>query len=287
MRTPFALLAALSLTGCAHRSTVPSPLDPTPRAAPAPAASQGAEVPPSAEAWQTTASGLKVADLVVGTGEVASAGMDVTVHYTGWLQDGSRFDSSRARGPLEIPLGKGVVIPGWEEGVAGMRVGGTRLLEIPPALGYGDRAVGPVPPGSTLTFEVELLDVRAPRRPPLAPPRVAQEAWRRSRTGLEVAELGGCTGPPVMSGATLLVEYTLWLESGTLIDSSYQRQDPLEVVLGEHSFVEGFEEGLAGASLGCHRLLRVPPDLGYGAQARGPMPANATLLFEVEVIGVK
>ena len=96
-----------------------------------------------------TASGLNYADLVVGDGEVAVAGQTVKVHYTGWLLDGTKFDSSLDRGtPFQFPLGAGRVIKGWDEGVEGMRVGGKRLLIIPPELGYGGRAAGPIPPKS-------------------------------------------------------------------------------------------------------------------------------------------
>jgi FKBP-type peptidyl-prolyl cis-trans isomerase FkpA len=114
---------------------------------------------------QTTPSGLQYEDTAVGNGATAASGQHVTVHYTGWLyQDGAagrKFDSSQDRGqPFAFSLGAGMVIRGWDEGVAGMRVGGTRRLVIPPALGYGARGAGGViPPNATLLFEVELLGV--------------------------------------------------------------------------------------------------------------------------------
>ena len=110
----------------------------------------------------TTASGLKYEDVKTGTGDVATAGKTVSVHYTGWLTNGTKFDSSKDRGkPFEFPLGGGRVIKGWDEGVQGMKVGGVRKLTIPASLGYGDRGAGGViPPGATLVFEVELLGVR-------------------------------------------------------------------------------------------------------------------------------
>ena len=109
--------------------------------------------------------GLGIKDITAGTGDTAKAGSKVTVHYTGWLFDkgakGSKFDSSKDRGePFVFPLGKGHVIKGWDEGVAGMKVGGKRELTIPPELGYGSRGAGGViPPNATLLFEVELLKV--------------------------------------------------------------------------------------------------------------------------------
>jgi FKBP-type peptidyl-prolyl cis-trans isomerase len=109
----------------------------------------------------TTSSGLQYVDLVVGDGDVAVAGKSVTVHYTGWLENGKKFDSSFDRGqPFSFPLGAGRVIKGWDEGVQGMKVGGKRKLTIPPGLGYGARGAGGViPPHATLIFDVELLKV--------------------------------------------------------------------------------------------------------------------------------
>ena len=108
-----------------------------------------------------TDSGLKIEDIEVGSGVEAVAGKTVTVHYTGWLEEGDKFDSSLDRNaPFRFPLGAGRVIRGWDEGVAGMQVGGKRRLTIPPQLGYGAAGAGGViPPDATLIFDVELLGV--------------------------------------------------------------------------------------------------------------------------------
>jgi len=109
---------------------------------------------------RTTPSGLRITDLVVGNGAEAIAGQTVAVNYRGTLANGTEFDSSYGRGPFSFPLGGGRVIQGWDEGVAGMKVGGKRKLVIPPDLAYGDRGAGGViPPNATLTFEVELLRI--------------------------------------------------------------------------------------------------------------------------------
>lgn len=110
----------------------------------------------------TTATGLQIEELTVGTGATATAGQNVVVHYTGWLTNGNKFDSSKDRNdPFRFGLGQRQVIAGWDEGVQGMQVGGVRKLTIPPELGYGARGAGGViPPNATLVFEVELLDVR-------------------------------------------------------------------------------------------------------------------------------
>ena len=115
--------------------------------------------------WMTTLTGLQYRDVKVGDGETAVAGNEVEVHYTGWLyvngQKGTKFDSSRDRNELfKFPLGRGRVIDGWDEGIQGMKIGGTRELLIPPRLGYGTRGAGAViPPNATLFFEVELVNI--------------------------------------------------------------------------------------------------------------------------------
>ncbi len=104
------------------------------------------------------AAGLKIEDIKIGTGQEAATGMTVEVHYTGWLTNGDKFDSSLDRGrPFSFGLGLRQVIKGWDQGVVGMKEGGKRRLTIPPELGYGSREMGPIPANSTLIFEVELL----------------------------------------------------------------------------------------------------------------------------------
>lgn len=129
----------------------------------APGSVQAATAAPASPA----ATGLKKIDSVVGNGKLAATGNSVTVHYTGWLyapnadkQHGTKFDSSLDGGPFTFELGAGKVIPGWDQGVAGMKVGGKRTLIIPAALGYGARGAGPIPPNANLIFDVELLGVK-------------------------------------------------------------------------------------------------------------------------------
>ena len=119
-----------------------------------------AELNVNLDDMQETRSGLRYQDIRTGTGAEAKAGNAVAVHYTGWLTDGSEFDSSVGGEPFTFQLGRRMVIDGWDEGVAGMRVGGKRKLVIPPSLGYGAQRNGPIPANSTLVFDVELLEVR-------------------------------------------------------------------------------------------------------------------------------
>jgi peptidylprolyl isomerase len=148
------LFAALSFTSGCGGNDKPN----APATARAPSTSAPMKV---AGQPTTTASGLQYWDIVVGTGAAAAPGSMVKVHYSGFLTNGQKFDSSRDRGqPFIFPLGAGQVIKGWDQGVAGMNVGGQRQLRIPPELGYGAAgAPGAIPPNATLIFDVELLEV--------------------------------------------------------------------------------------------------------------------------------
>ena len=152
---------ALVLVGC-NQQKVSTTTASSSTAAPSTSSSApSATTTPGSAQEITTRSGLKMTDLKVGEGAVAENGSNVSVQYTGWLTDGTQFDSSVGRGPFTFRIGAGQVIPGWDEGVKGMRVGGKRKLTIPPDLGYGaSGAGGVIPPNATLTFEVELLDAK-------------------------------------------------------------------------------------------------------------------------------
>lgn len=156
--TAMLLIAAGSVAGCAKEEPVATPEASTP----APEAPIAEEPAAPAGAETVVAEGLKIQDLVVGTGAEAVSGKTVSVHYTGWLEDGTKFDSSVDSGqPFQFALGAGMVIPGWDQGVVGMKIGGKRKLTIAPELGYGAQGAGGViPPNATLIFDVELLDVR-------------------------------------------------------------------------------------------------------------------------------
>ena len=139
---------------------------PQPQSQPTTAIITGTEVRTSSSAanmndFQTTQTGLKIKDIVLGTGKEVKSGDTVTVNYLGTLENGTKFDSSYDRKtPFTTQIGVGQVIKGWDEGIVGIKVGGKRMLIIPPNLGYGEQAAGSIPPNSTLIFEVEVLDIK-------------------------------------------------------------------------------------------------------------------------------
>ena len=231
----------------------------------------------------TTKSGLKYVDIVIGDGELPSVGDKVKVHYTGTLLDGTKFDSSRDRNrPFEFPLGAGRVIKGWDEGLATMRVGGQRKLIIPPDLGYGSRSAGQIPPNSTLIFDIELLEIIKQFKDTdfdLPGKEIVLES------GLRIIEHIKGKGNNPKSGQKVKVHYSGFLQTGTKFDSSHDRGQPFEFVLGQGQVIKGWDEGIAQLKKGGKSTLIIPPDLGYGERgAGGVIPPNSTLLFEVELI---
>ncbi len=227
--------------------------------------------------------GLQIDDTVPGAGAEAVAGQTVLVHYTGWLHDpaapagrGQKFDSSKDHGePFEFELGAGRVIQGWDQGVQGMKVGGTRVLTIAPELGYGAQGAGGViPPNATLVFEVELLP--EPERVPLQMDDVVEGSGAEARAGQRVS-----------------VHYTGWLHDpavpngrGRKFDSSKDRGQPFQFHLGAGQVIRGWDDGVRGMKVGGTRVLVIPPELGYGPRgAGGVIPPNATLVFEVDLLG--
>lgn len=270
-----ARIAALLLAGCPKDS---GPVSAVP------------DLPPLCSPMNTTSSGLRYCEVTVGNGEIPAAGQQVVVHYTGWLEQGARFDSSLERGePFGFTLGAGMVIPGWDEGLATMRIGGRRVLVIPPALGYGERDMGLIPPGSTLVFDVSLLGVAPPRpSPPDSPPVVAPEAVVETASGLRYAELVAGSGAPPQPGQSVRVEYTGWLADGTRFDSSWSRSSPIEYRHGQGHVIAGWEEGLSTLGVGGQRVLYIPAALAYGDPGRPPkIPPGSDLTFVIELVEVE
>jgi peptidylprolyl isomerase len=238
------------------------------------------------------APGVKTREIKEGTGEPCPPGAKVKVHYTGWLTDGTVFDSSKDKGPAEFSLNG--VIQGWMVGIPGMKPGGIRKLVISPDMGYGARGSPPkIPPGSTLIFEVEFLEVIPPPKPPSGPGRPMSDGSDGGTEdpglkpigseGLKYRDLKEGSGDPVKPGASVTVHYTGWLVNGTVFDSSRKGGEPVPFSL--KGVVRGWQEGIPGMKPGGIRKLVIPPALGYGNEPQGDnIPANSTLIFEVELI---
>ena len=241
-------------------------------------------------AKSTTANGIAIEDYVVGEGPEAVKGGEVEVHYTGYLTDGSVFDTSLKRPrPFSFELGAGRVIKGWDEGVAGMKVGGKRKLVIPAKMGYGERRAGKIPPNSTLVFTIELLSFTPPPPPPQ--PLTAFEgkpvATKKLEEGLVAIDYKLGDGAEAKTGDTVSVHYRGTLKDGTEFDSSLSRPRPLVFPLGQGRVIKGWDTGIAGMKVGGLRKLVIPAKLAYGDRARGKIPANADLTFTVELMAVK
>ncbi len=236
----------------------------------------------------TTGSGLKYYDLVVGEGETPEAGQQIAVRYTGWLEDGTKFDSSLDRGQSFVfPVGSGSVIPGWDEGVATMKVGGQRQLVIPPELGYGEAGAGSrIPPNATLIFEVELVEILPGA--PESPVEVDETDYVTTESGLKYYDLVVGDGEEAQTGQLAVVHYTGWLMDGTKFDSSLDRGESFTFGIGAGTVIEGWEQGVVGMRVGGQRQLVIPPELGYGeGGAGGEIPPNATLTFEIELLDLR
>ena len=237
----------------------------------------------------TTESGLQYSDLITGTGDVVEDGSIVTTHFTIWVQgdQGDEFlFTSDGSNPMSFVVGRGdVVFPGWDEGMLDMKVGGKRLLIIPPDLAFGEAGASGIPANATLVMEVQLEEVRAP----VTKTEVAEEDYITTESGLKYYDIVAGEGVTPTVGQTVTVHYTGWLENGQLFDSSVERGEPFSFVLGAGNVIPGWDEGVASMQVGTKRQLVIPPELAYGEQGAGggAIPPGATLIFEVELLDIQ
>lgn len=216
-----------------------------------------------------TENGVRVEILEEGTGEELGAGDTISVHYVLRLADGGStpIDASADRGiPLVFTIADGEVIPGWDEGMVGIKIGEKRNLVIPPALGYGAQGAGGglIPPNATLLFEVEALGVHE----------------------VEIDEVAEGDGQEVVKGDVITVHYVGTLEDGTVFDSSRDRDQPFTTQIGTRSVIKGWDLGMVGMKVGGTRILTIPSELGYGPEDNPPIPGGSTLIFEVELLSI-
>ena len=245
-------------------------------------------VPAGPPAPQTTESGLQYIIIEEGTGKTPQTGDGVKAHYLGTLADGAKFDSSYDRGePILFTLGTGEVIPGWDEGVSLLKVGGKAKLIIPPELGYGARGSGRViPPNSTLYLEVELISIQPGS---VAPAEVFEADYIITASGLKYYDFEVGAGDSPQPGQTVTVHYTGWFEDETMFDSSRLRGQPFSFVMDEGKVIDGWQEGVASMKVGGKRQLVISPELAYGEEGAGggAIPPNTTLIFDVELLAIK
>jgi len=239
----------------------------------------------------TTASGLKVKITEKGNGKQVIKGDKVTAHYTGTLEDGKKFDSSKDRNqPFSFKVGTGQVISGWDEGFQLLSIGDKATFTIPSNLGYGaNGAAGVIPPNATLFFDVEVLDAVASPAPKAAVPYdVTGLDTIKMQSGLRFLKVESGTGEKAQQGKYVSVHYTGYLMDGKKFDSSVERGEPIEFQLGKGMVIKGWEEGIELMHVGDKMRFIIPSELAYGEKgAPGAIPGNATLIFDCELVGVQ
>lgn len=228
-----------------------------------------------------TVSGLQYTIVPSGSGEFAEENDQVFVHYSGRLEDGTVFDSSYERGePISFKLGAGQIIAGWEEGVRMLRKGDKATFVIPPTLAYGENAIGPIPANATLTFDVELVDIIKPA----APLSIEGLDEIITEKGVRIHIVRGGNGAKLEPDMKVKLHYNGFLENDTLFDSSYERGQPIDFVIGRGMVIPGLEDGVSKLKVGDQAKIWIPYPLAYGERGRGPIPASANLIFDVEVL---
>jgi FKBP-type peptidyl-prolyl cis-trans isomerase len=236
----------------------------------------------------TTASGLKYTVLVAGKpGAHPKIGDKVKVHYTGWLVDGTKFDSSRDRGaPATFTLGQ--VVPGWNEALALMTVGARWKITLPPALGYGEHGSPPtIPPGATLIFDVELLDVHVG---PVMPTfhAAVPEAQKTTASGIKYEVLKEGAGDPPAEKDVAEFKFAFWNVKGELIECSETRSSTVKACAADVSQQMPFmKEAMSLLKPGARMRFEVPPELCFGDKNVSPLlPAKSTTIWELELVRV-
>lgn len=250
----------------------------------------------------TLKSGVKINDEKVGTGTEAKDGDLVEIHFKGWIiKDSSDLfsdwsadstkklqliaDSYSMNKPMKFVLGTESFIKGSEEGIVGMKSGGKRTIIIPSNCAYGPQGMGPVPPNTNIKVVVELVSSKE---------AIVAKMWdvdstllKTTASGLKYAIIKQGEGPLIAKEKQVTVHYTGYLIDGTRFDSSVERDEPFTFVAGVGQVIPGWDEGIQLLQKGSKARLIIPSNLGYGEHDLGKIPANSTLVFDVEVLDVK
>lgn len=233
----------------------------------------------------TTPSGLGYLFLHTTDARRPQPGEAIAVHYSGALADSTIFDSSWERNdPFYFTLGRGLVIKGWEEGIALMPLGSQIRLFIPPDLAYGRRGVaGVIPANATLIFDVELLSIYTST--PSAPTAVTPAQLTTITSGLQYIDFTIGIGPSPQLGQEVRIHFTAWLTNGRQIQTTLDEGQPFSFAFGKAP-ISGWDEGIATMQRGGKRQLIIPPDLAFGTAGSGTIPPNATLIIEMELLEI-
>jgi len=252
----------------------------------------------------TLESGLKYMDDSLGTGREAKAGDLVSIHFKGWMipKDSSTelytdwsIDSSKKmlslgdskvrNQPIKFVLNSNSFIKGSDEGIIGMKTGGIRTIIIPDSLAYGEAGIGFIPPSTDLKVVVDLLEVKD---------KIVAKMWevdttlfKTTASGLKYAVISEGEGPAVESGKVITVSYSGYLLDGTLFDSSIERDEPIQFVVGQGQVIPGWDEGMLLLKKGDKARFIIPPQLGYGEMQLEKIPANSTLIFDTEIVDIQ
>lgn len=226
---------------------------------------------------------LKSAVVTPGQGEPPKPEQLVEASWKGWLvETEAQFADTR---PKRFPLGDSDAVPGVNAALAQMKPGETRLLRLPPALAFGQTGDPPLVPRDA---EVMMLVTLHSVQDVVAPPDAPSEATADQQDGaLRYAVLTPGTGPTPKEGDTVKIHVTTFLEDGKRLDSTYARHAPIDVVVGKGQLFQGVDQGLVKMKVGEKRKLVIPPELAAGSKGRGPIPPNATLVLEVELLSIE
>ncbi len=250
----------------------------------------------------TLKSGLKYQDDTVGTGNVVKMGDLITIDFAGWIikdssdlfsdwskdksKDAYTIGNTKVRHqPFKFVLKENAFVKGSAEGIAGMKVGGTRTIIIPSELAYGKKGIGPIPPNTSLKLVVEVRKAHTPVT--VEEWKVDSTKYKTTKDGLKYIIISEGTGPKADSGDVVTVNYSGFLLNGKKFDSSVERDEPFSFTLGQHQVIPGWDEGIRLLNKGAKAKMILPPSLAYGDRTAGQIPPNSTLVFDVQLLNIK